>query len=75
MIFSGGDDELLRKLFFWRMLLLIVVTILLIFSGIIQFMPKNKHDYTCTFVFHPLVTWRYIQVNEPILPLPRSCRG
>lgn len=75
MIFAGGDDELLRKLFFWRMLLLIVVAILLVLSGIVQFLPKNKHDFSCTVVFHPLITLRYIQLNEPILPLPRDCHG
>lgn len=71
--YGGGDDALLRKLFSVVTVLTILAIILLLLAGLVQFKPFTKQDFSCTQRYHPLISTRYVQLEEPILP--RSCRG
>lgn len=71
MSFLQGDDGLIRR-YHGIMFVLTFIVIALVFAfGLVQLLPKSRHDETCTFVFHPLLTNRFFQIDEPLLP--RHC--
>lgn len=72
-MYGGGDDALIRRLYATITVLTILLILAVLLSGLVQFKPFTKQDFGCTLSYHPLITTRYVQVEEPILP--RQCHG
>lgn len=69
----GGDDSLIKRQVGIIFVLVVLIVALVIAFGLITFYPNNSHDFSCTYTYHPILTTRSFQLEEPLFP--RACHG
>lgn len=69
----GGDDQLIKRLTGVIFVLLTILVVLIFAFGIVTFNPNSKQDFACTYTYHPMLTTRSFQLDEPLFP--RVCHG